>query len=209
LRQITQVLCSLILVAGSATVVRAQTQIDPSSLTDPKVRIDDPTCPAGSYCVTIELESTTPITIGPYDPFKPPNNQPNDPFVLSVANPPGSYSVPPIYTCGSNIFDFWLPTGTFSFPPLSITFTGCDFWGGTIPAGMPITVSSTGGPVVLNLPSGFSCIDGNCMDGVMDLAPEVTPEPGTALLYFTGLLLFVAVIGKRDFLFRESCESLK
>jgi hypothetical protein len=172
---------SLVLLVGFCAVIA---RADATTPGDPRVRADDPVCPTGAYCVTIE--STTAVTVPYCDPFVlllDPSACPGTPFNLAVADPPGFYSVPPVYTCGSNIFGEAVPTGTL-FP--TITFTGCNFADGTIPADTPITISSMGGPVILDLPEGFTCPDGGCSDGQIDL----TPEPRTSVLFVTGLLLF-------------------
>jgi hypothetical protein len=56
-----------------------------------------------------------------------------------------------------------------------------------------LTLYAVGGPVELTVPEGFSCL-GSCSDDIAYLGP--TPEPGTALLYLTGVLCLV-VFGRR------------
>ena len=172
----------LAILGTSAVAAQAHTPIDSGSLiSDPRVILNDPSCPTGAYCVDLLYIGPT-LTVGPF-PF-------HTPFVLSTPSPD---PVPPIYTCGSNIFDVSLPTGTItSFRPLRGTFTGCDFWDGTITSGETVTLSAAGGPVQFTLPTGFSCPDGGCSDGIIDLSPE----PAAALLYMTGLI-FLAGLGRR------------
>jgi hypothetical protein len=174
-----RILSLMALVGFCAVVARADTTIPG----DPTIRADDPTCPTGAYCATI-VSGPTAITVAYCNPFTllvDPSACPNTPFNLAVADPPGFYSVPPIYTCGSNVFAEWAPTGTLS----PLTFTGCNFADGTIPANTAITISAMGGPVVLDLPAGFTCSEGCSGDDI-----ELTPEPRTWVLFITGLLLF-------------------
>jgi hypothetical protein len=186
MKKIGLVVGFLIVLGSSAVAAHAQTAVDPSSVADPRIGVLDPFCPADSYCATIESGSAE--TVAYCDPLilvLDPSGCPvpsgdSSPFILAVPTPPGSYSVPPLYTCYSDVFLESLPTGTL-FP---LTFTGCNFADGMIPANTPITISATGGPVVLDLPPGFTCSEG-CSGDQIDL----TPELGTGFLFLTGLLL--------------------
>lgn len=151
------------------------TGIDPSSIiNDPTIELDDPSCPSGAFCV--DLTYTGPSTFF----FLPP-------LIFSVRNPPGEFPVPPVYTCESNIFAVNLALPLFS----KSEFTGCLFDLGELTHNEPLTISSLGGPVELTLPNNFSCP--SCSDGTINLSPE----PGTAILYVSGLLCLVGIIRKR------------
>jgi hypothetical protein len=170
----------LLILVISAVATKAQT-----AAPDPGIFLNtDPPCPSGVYCATLTYNGPT-ITINNFFSSVPPPT----PFTLSVADPPGYYdALPPypVYTCGSNIFMQSAPTGTLYPPPP--TFTGCNFWDGTITNDEKLSLYVEGGQVSIAIPSDFSCT-GSCSDGVAYLGP--TPEPGTALLYLTGILCLV------------------
>jgi hypothetical protein len=122
---------------------------------------------------------------------------PNDPLVFSVPNPPGEYPAtlfPPTYKCESNVL-VGVPTGQIG-PPTE--FTGCDFYG-YLPGSETFTLSVTGGSgIVLALPTDFGCVTpSEChMVNGQDVV-DLSPEPATALLYVTGLVLLVGFARKR------------
>jgi hypothetical protein len=173
--KLSWVLGLFIILGGSATQVYADaTPMDASSaIGDPRIIVQDPSCPVGAYCV--DLTYTGPSMFFLFDPL-----------VFSVPNPPGEYPVPPIYTCESNVFLVNLALPIFSHSE----FTGCLFDLGYLTQNEPLTISSLGGSVELTLPPNFSCP--SCSDDIIDLSPE----PGTAILYLTGLIFLIAFCRK-------------
>lgn len=181
MKKLAQLVCFLVIFGASAMAVHAQD-------TDALIRIDDPTCTPGPGCVVLEYTGT-PGTIL----FLP----------LLVSNPPGYYpdpAPPSNYNCGSNIFAI---SFALALPPLDPTqFYGCGFLFGTLENNTPYSLSITGAniPINFSLDNVFTCYDDPSSICSGDTATvDPTPEPSTALLYSSGLLLIFVVgfVGKR------------
>lgn len=178
--KLARVFCFLIILASSAIAAYAQTPIDPSSvINDPHVVLNspDPACPLGDYCVDLTYSTTH---TGPV--FVPV-------LTFLVPDPPGELPVPPAYSCSSNVFLLCLTdySGFQGFKPTE--FNGFTLLFGILYNGQTFILESTG-PIQLELPSGFACNPASlCPDGVVTFSPE----PGTALLFMTGLLLLSLV----------------
>jgi hypothetical protein len=175
--RLSRFLCLLALLGGSAVAAFAD-PMDPGAIADPSVILDDPSCPAGAFCVDLMYSGpTTTFTL-------------SNPLQFLVPNPPGEYPIPPIYTCSTNFFPYLgLPLVTLN--PLE--FHGCDFYG-TVSQGQPFTISAAGGPVELMLPDpDWTCTTEACPNNIISL----TPEPSSAVLLMIGLACVVGMSGRR------------
>jgi hypothetical protein len=171
--RLARVLFMVALVGFCAVVARADS-------TDPVINMHDPdpaACPTGAYCVNLSYDNTSmfPVFVNILFPDNPPSGVPDQsPF--------------PLYSCDSTGGAFIFFADTVPFPALSppATFLGCDLLGFLPPGISTFTLSADGAPVVLGLPAGFTCQTASqCPDGEIDL----TPEPGTGILFMSGLLL--------------------
>jgi hypothetical protein len=192
--KLTRLFFFLMILGGLAIAARAQTPLPaPSSggAADPRIVVPD-ACPADAFCAN--------LTAGPLGISIPEcgNTIVGGDLLLAaglcqdlffeVAT--GPISVPPVWTCSSDYtagtppvgFLQSAPNGTI-FPP---TFSGCAFADGGIPAGttISIAVEGVGGVpppyVTFVIPAGFE-------DAGSDIT--LSPEPGTSLLFMSGLLL--------------------
>jgi len=188
--KLARVFCFLIILGSSATAAHAQ---------DPRIVVPD-ACPANAYCANLTTGGTA-ITIPECGAsilggdVKLALGLCTDLF-LGVAT--GPISVPPFWTCYSDYsagvgFQQFAPNGTF--PPLK--FTGCAFADGSLPANttISIAVEGLGGApppaVTFVIPPGFD-------NAGSDIT--LSPEPGTSLLFMSGLLLIsLAVIVRKRF----------
>ena len=175
--RLSRVLCLLALLGGPAVAAFAD-PIDPSAIADPSIRLDDPVCPAGAFCIDLSYSGPT-MTFTLAHPLE-----------FLVPNPPGAYPIPPIYTCSTNFFPY-LGLPLLTFDPLE--FHGCDFYG-TVKSGEAFTISAAGGPVNLSLPDpDWACTSQACPNGIVSL----TPEPSSAVLCMIGLVCLFGLSGRR------------
>jgi hypothetical protein len=185
--KLTRLFFFLMILGSLAIAAHAQTPLPaPTSggAGDPRIVFPD-ACPADAFCADLTTGDTA-ITIAkcPGGDIELALGGCSDLF-FGVAT--GPISVPPFWTCASDDtggvgFLQSAPNGTF--PPLK--FTGCAFADGSIPANTTISVAVEGlggapPPVVtFVIPAGF-----------VDAGSDITfsPEPGTSLLFVSGLLL--------------------
>ena len=185
IKKLTQGVCFLIIFGSSAIAAYAQTAVDPFA-GDSHVILNgpDPCGDVEQYCVDLTysgtgtgfffLASPTPLPEPPADTCDADNFK-CQPFNLPC--PPPNFTSECFY--GFLFYDFM---GDYGEVPKNSEFS--------LYTNEPITLSLTG--------TGLGCSDGGCA------GPDVTwtPEPGTALLYMTGLALLVGFGRKR---FRASC----
>jgi hypothetical protein len=187
IKKLTWVACFLIVFGGSAIATHAQTSVDPFA-GDSHVILNGPPDPCGDdieqYCVDLTYS-------GSGTTF----------FYLSSATP---LPEPPPDTCASN--DFRCTPISLPCLPLSLKeecfygFLFYDYEYGKVPddtsfflyTNVPITLSLAG--------TDLACSGTGCGPNPEDVT--FTPEPGTALLYMTGLALLVGLGRKR---FRANC----
>jgi hypothetical protein len=170
MKKLVRIVCFLIIFGAWATAAHAS---------DALINFDDPLCTPGPGCVQLEYTGTPGPVIF---------------FPILVANPPGFYpdpAPPNNYNCASNIF-------VFSFPLADPTqFFGCGFLLGILENNTPYSLSITGAniPINLSLDSDLKCAPSDptsiCSGDKATVDP--TPEPSTALLYTSGLLLIFLV----------------
>lgn len=185
-----RVLCFLMLFGSSAVAAYAQTPISPSSLTgaDPTISVRSPD-PACTDCIDLTFTGT------------PPPAPSMTTFFFAVSGyPPTGIIIPPDYSCAVD------STSTNPIACNVVTmliggnpeFVGVDLIVYNLTNLESFSFSATGGPVTLMVPgdSGLTCnADTPCPDGMMMIGP--TPEPGTALLFMTGLVFLVGFARKR------------
>lgn len=188
MKTLTRVGCFLILLGSSAFATYAQTAVDPSSvISDPTIRYSDPSCPAGNFC--IDLTYTGPTMSVPE-------------LTFLVPNPPGELPDPASYTCESNVFAACSPIDNSpSGSPPATELYGFVFY--TPPGDTPPTfttdelfILSSTAPIQLTLPPGsdLACTPpSSCPTGEISLSPE----PGLAPLYMTGLVFLIGFTRKR------------
>jgi hypothetical protein len=171
--RIARLLCVLVVLGTSAIAVRAQT--------DALIRIDDPLCTVGPNCVILEYTGPTVTLPNPSDLF----------FVLPVTDPPGMVAdpAPPAnINCGGDVFSTAVPITNAG----ASEFFGCLFTGGTLTNDGLYSFSDVG--ATSNIPFTVSNTLWKCAPGdscsQKDITIDFTPEPSTALLFTTGLLLF-------------------
>jgi hypothetical protein len=190
-----RVFCFLILFGLSAIAAYAQTPVAPSTvIPDPKVLFStpDPPCPTGEYCVDLIYNGTTPLTV--------------DFMELEVATPPGELPNPLSYSCGGNVFAACSIVDNSPTPPPTPTeLFGFFFYtpeGDTAPIFSPgetFSVTSTA-PITLLLPDvPFVTCDPPSSCPLVNGAPQIdlSPEPGTALLFMSGLISVIGFARKR------------
>ncbi len=170
----------LLLILGmSAVAANAQTGIAPG---DPVLAIDDPDCDGLPFCVDLTYQGTTGDQL----------------LAFLVPAPPGYLPVPPSYTCTTNIPNATVMTLTTGQP--AYEFNGCNFYG-YLTQNDVYTVSSDA-PITLTIPADnmgnplFTCTDDSAQCPGGDEI-NLSPEPGTALLYFTGLVFLVGFVKRR------------
>ena len=180
MKRVAQLACFLMIWGVVAAVAHADSSSGTSTTPDPKVIVDDPACPDGAYCVNITFIGTDSPEAGSTETFSASN-----PLEFTTPYPfPNGLS----YTCGSDTFANCNTIVTSGTP---IDFDGVYFWNGTLTVGDSYTIASQGGPLLLDLPSDFSCAV--CTNGII----ELTPEPSTAILYFVGFGLLFAYTKRR------------
>lgn len=181
MKRLAQFACLLMIFGIVAVAAHADSTTGTVAPPDPKVILNDPACPEGAYCVDLTFIGTDSPESGSSETFGPDN-----PLEFTTPSPfPNGLS----YTCGSDTFAN-CNTIVTQTPP--IDFNGVYFWNGTLTVGSTYTIGSQGGPLLLNLPSDFSCSQG-CSNGII----ELTPEPSTAILYFLGFGLLFACTKRR------------
>jgi len=195
--KLTRLLFLLMVLASLAIAARAQTPLpDPSSgdAGDPRIVFPD-ACPGGAAaCAT--LTATTDIDIGACASILlgvPCSGG----LVIDVASP---ISVGPsfnsLWYCTEDAPPTFLQvvalgttngiSGPFGqnlapqLPGQTGTFTGCEYWFGDISTGTSVGISEVGGVTPLIAPADFNVVQD---DGIF------APEPGTSLLFMSGLLL--------------------
>jgi len=180
MKKLGQIVCFLIIFSAWATAAHAS---------DALIRIDDPTCTPGPGCVV--LQYTGPTETIPVFTL--------DPLTFLVSTPPSYYpdpAPPNNYNCGSNFMTVSFPiVFPVSYPPLKLGFFGCGFTGGTLTDGQySLTIAGSNIPIDLSLGQGWGCanIDMSSCSGDM-VTVDPTPEPSTAVLYLSGLLLIFLV----------------
>ena len=178
MKRVAQLACLLMIWGVVAVAAHADsTTAGSSTAPDPKVILNDPSCPEGAYCVNLTFTGDGSTTYTQDDPLQ-----------FSAPQPfPNGLS----YTCGSDSPDIMCQVIVSQTPP--VTFLGTYFWGMTLSPGQVVTVGSQGGYLQLDLPTDFACTDGGCVNGVI----ELTPEPSTAILYFIGFALLFAYTKRR------------
>jgi len=164
--------CCLVLIGISAVAAYAQTPINPSSLGgDPTIvfKKDPPGCTPPT-CYNLDYTAAGTIV-----------------FFNVIPNQP----VPPEYNCiatGGLVCSVDVTVG----PPeelIAVAIFGT--------ADQTFSLTITGGPINLVIPtSGITCLDDECAAGE-PIPLDPTPEPGTALLYMTGLVLLGFGVSKR------------
>jgi hypothetical protein len=179
--KLARVFCLLVIVGASAIAAFAQTPVDP---TDPHVVFNSPdqVCPVGSFCVDLTYN-------GPQE----------NALIFGVPGPAGSFDpIPPAYTCESNVFaDCVADTNQGDNQPAT-EFFAFSLFDGSVSSGETFSLTSTGGPIQLTLPSGFTCNPGSTcstINGV--LVADLTPEPATAILFVSGLILVLGIASRR------------
>lgn len=178
MKRVAQFACLLMIFGFVAVAAHADSTTPP---TDPKIILNDPACPEGAYCVDLTFIGSKGSETGSTQTFDSRN-----PLEFTTPYPfPEGLS----YTCGSDTFENCTTIVTGA-PPIDLN--GVYFWNGTLTVGNIYTIGSQGGPLLLNLPSDFTCTSG-CSNGVIAL----TPEPSTALLYLVGFGLLFAFTKRR------------
>jgi hypothetical protein len=170
--------CLAALVGFCALVARAD-----DTASDPVITMHEPdpaACPTGAYCINLTYEGPTTLFGDILFATVPASGLP------ATIVPP-----PPTYSCDTNapLAVFIAQYSDVSAPPPPITgdFVGCLYLG-LLTTGETFTLSADGGPIVLSNPNteDWVCQDAaQCSDGDLDL----TPEPGTGVLFASGLLL--------------------
>jgi hypothetical protein len=199
MKQLARVVCFLIAFGGLAIAARAQTPIDPSSVPDAGMRLSTPDACDPPYEICFEYTGTTLPAMGMGSVLNVSFEASPDPtifdpsttsYMCSVSGSsaeaaiaqgmPGLGSPIPI-SCDvvDPVFD-----GVGYFEELGLYIPGA-FQGETV--GMTVT----GGSVSLtDLSSDLPCT--SC-GGSPTFTVDPVPEPGTSLLYVSGLLLFSLV----------------
>jgi hypothetical protein len=175
-KSLVRVVCFLIAFGGLAIAACAQTPIDPSSVPDALVHMSTPDGCNPPYEICFEYTGPTLPSWAVLPVFFSADPEPTvfDPTTTSYQ----CDTIGPLYcymmvTDPPETADFW---GMFLFIPGA--FDGETF-------GMTVT----GGPVSFGSSGGLPCIAG-CVTGE-PFTVDPTPEPSTALLYMSGLLLFL------------------
>ena len=176
--KLARVFCFLLILGSSAIAAHAQTN------TDAIIHIDDPSCTPGSNCVVLEYTGPT-VDIPNLGP------PPQLTFLLPVTNPPGFVPDPPSpsnINCGSDVFS----SSTAITNNGATEFFGCSFAGGTLTNDTLYSISDDGATSQVPLTvdgSIWQCApDTSCTQD--DISISFAPEPGTSLLFMTGILVF-------------------
>ncbi|HEX5425946.1 MAG TPA: hypothetical protein VFW94_20525 [Candidatus Acidoferrales bacterium] len=177
MKRVAQFACLLMILGIVAVAAHADSTTGTVAPPDPKVILNDPSCPQGAYCVNLTYTGRASATYTSDDPLE---------FLTPQPVPDGLS-----YTCGSDTPSITCQVIVSQPPP--VQFLGAYFWGMTLSPGEVVTIGSQGGYLDLDLPSDFVCTDGGCTNGVIDL----TPEPSTAILYFLGFGLLFACTKRR------------
>ena len=174
--KLARVFFFLAILGSSAVAAYAQTSIPPN---DPRVVFNtpDPACPTGLYCVDLTYTGPT-----------------ENALIFGVPGPSGSFlPVPPAYSCVSNAFAECQADENEA----GTEFFAYSLFDGSVTSGETFSLTSTG-PIQLTLPAGFTCNPGSpcsMVNGV--LVADLTPEPGTAILFMSGLIFVVGLTSKR------------
>jgi hypothetical protein len=189
--KLARALCFLAILASSAVAAYAQTPIDASSLTgaDPTISVRSPD-PACTDCVDLTWTGTA-----------PPAPSTTTFFFAVSGYPPTGVIIPPDYSCAVD------PSSTNPIACNTVTmliggkpeFVGVDLIVYNLTNSESFSFSATGGPVTLVVPadSGLTCnADTPCNAGGSFLIGP-SPEPGTALMFMTGLVLLVGFSWRR------------
>ncbi len=182
MKRVAQLACLLVICAVAAVAAHADSTTTTSTNTDPRVILNDPACPEGAYCVNLTYTGDGSATYTEDDPLE---------FLAPTPLPNGLD-----YTCGSTT-DENISCATIITQPPPVSFLGVYFWGMSLSPGQVVTLGALGGPVSFDLPENFSCTDGGCSDGII----ELTPEPSTAILFAIGLAFLLAGTKRRFGLF--------
>jgi hypothetical protein len=196
--KIARVLCFLVALGISAIATYAQTPLPAltsAGAGDPKLVFPD-ACPTGAICSTITTTTAVDIpdctkkdtlseclAIGLVFPLASPISV--GPRLSSLwyctQDMPDTFdeaaALGTTYILGFEISSHFAP----QFPGETGTFTGCEYWSGDLSAHTTYGVADVGGTAPFLIPEGH---------GIEDAGdPAFTPEPGTSLLYVSGLLL--------------------
>lgn len=177
IKKLMQIIFSLIIFGASAMAVHAS---------DALIHFDDPLCTPGPGCVVLDYTGTTMSFTT------------SSPFDFSVADPPSFYNdpAPPNnYNCASNFFTSSAAITASPFPP-AVQFLGCAFAGGTLTNGdkYDLMISGANIPLDFSLGGVFKCDASDlssCPNNTGTFVVGPTPEPGTFLLFMSGLVLFL------------------
>jgi hypothetical protein len=189
--KLARALCFLVILGSSAVAAYAQTPIDASGLAgaDPTISVRSPD-PACTDCVDLTWNGTA-----------PPTGSETDFFFYVPGYPPTGIIIPPDYSCEVD------PSSTNPIACNALTkfisgnpeFVGVELIVYSLTDGESFSFGATGGRVTLVVPadSGLTCnADTPCNpDGSFMIGP--TPEPGTALLFMTGLIPLVGFCWRR------------
>ncbi len=193
--KLTRLFFLLVILASSAIAAHAQTPLPaPTSggAGDPKLVFPD-ACPADASCATLTVIGGGSLTVQDCTASDTLSQCLALGLVIDTASP---ISVGPsfnsLWYCAQDApptFSEWAALGTINgiggpFAPqipdlgsLSTgTFTGCEYWSGTISG--TIGIAEVGGITPLIIPMGFE-----------DAGSSIFPEPHTSLLFMSGLLL--------------------
>lgn len=189
MRQVAKFACLLMVWGIVAVAAHADSTTTTTSTTaDPTIILNDPSCPDGAYCVDLTFVGNGDVQAGTQQTFDSSN-----PLEFTTPYPfPNGLS----YTCSSDTFAN-CNTIVTAAPPIDLN--GVYFWNGTLTVGNTYTIGSQGGPLLLDLPSDFTCTVG-CSNGVIDL----TPEPGTIILFAIGFLFLLGFTARG---FRSSARA--
>jgi hypothetical protein len=173
--RLARVLCLVTLVGFCAVVARGD-----ATAPDPHAVLNSDPCPVLADSVCIAVNYTGPsyfVTI-------------LDPLLFLVPGGPVPAN-PPAYTCSTDLGPFaqCAPIeNIFHFPPPPNEFFGFAFWGFYL-TDTTYDVAVAGGPISLDLPDDFTCDPSTpgCSDGGDGIT--LTPEPGTGVLFVSGLIL--------------------
>lgn len=203
MKQVMRAVCLLLALGISAIAAHAQTSIDPSSVPDANVHMSTPDACSPPYEICFEYTGPTLPGNAVLTVFFPAS-----PFPTGFNPATTSYQCSATGTSAEAAAAQGL-SGVGSSLPISCLIVATDppgegdLWGMFlfIPGaftGETFAASVTGGLVSFASTGGLSCISGCAADGSWTVDP--TPEPGTFVLYMTGLLLFlIAGFAKKRF----------
>jgi hypothetical protein len=193
--KLTRLFFFLMVLASLAIAAHAQTPLSaPTSggAGDPRIVFPD-ACPADAACATLTPLTSTPIIVPDCTKKETLSECLAIGLVIDVASP---LSVGPsfnsLWYCTQDApptFSEIAALGTINgiggpFAPQipflgsfsTGTFTGCEYWSGTISG--PVGIAEVGGITPLIIPEGF-----------VGQGSDIFPEPRTSLLFMSGLLL--------------------